>query len=70
MHLNSAGSSAGFGTYKLSGVAGVVEDWLGLSLQLPGWTSWWLRAPREQKRLNVGLITYTASLGYILFVKS
>jgi len=33
-----------------AGMAGVVEDCLGLSLQLANWTLWWLRALREQKR--------------------
>ena len=67
-YLNSAGSSAG--------VAGVVEDFLGLSLQCASWTSsWWFRAPKEGKWnlkgfLRARLITYTVSLGDILFVKA
>lgn len=46
MHLNSAGSSAGFETSKMDGVVGVVEDYLVLSLQQCSWTLLWLRALR------------------------
>lgn len=67
MPLNSAGSSAGVAQ---------VEVYMGFSLQHASWTfSWWLRAPREQNWklqsfLSARLVTYTASLGHILFVKA